>query len=282
MIDIRAMTDADVVLGEHLCRLAGWNQTAADWRRLLARQPDGLFVAEIDGCRCGTASAVAHGRRVGWIGMVLVDPAFRRRGVGTALLERCIAHLRLRVETIKLDATDAGRAMYLKLGFADEQPICRYAGRRPANARAATDVAPIAGGDWPAIGAMDAEAFGADRLGLLTSLAADGPAVVAAGVDGGEARGYGLARAGHEAWQIGPLVAAEPAAARAVAETLLAELPQDASVLWDLLPDNADAAMLAESLGLSPARRLTRMYLGDRPHAGCVGNVYAAAGFELG
>ena len=55
---------------------------ATDWRRFLALQPDGCFVAECDGRPAGTTVACIFGQ-VGWIAMVLVDASFRGRGIAT-------------------------------------------------------------------------------------------------------------------------------------------------------------------------------------------------------
>ena len=72
MLHIRRMNAADVPLGMRLKTQAGWNQTEADWRRFLAMQPVGCFVAELDGRPVGTAVGCTFGP-VAWIAMVLVD-----------------------------------------------------------------------------------------------------------------------------------------------------------------------------------------------------------------
>ena len=118
MLNIRLMRPADIPFGLELCRQAGWNQLEDDLRRLLELAPEGFFLAEDDGRPCGAASAVAYGVHTAWIGMVLVHKDFRRRGIGAQLMARCIETLRARrIESIKLDATDQGRPVYLKLGF---------------------------------------------------------------------------------------------------------------------------------------------------------------------
>ena len=55
------MTIADVPQGMRLKELAGWNQTEADLHRFLQLQPDGCFVAEVDGQVVGTVTAVIFG-----------------------------------------------------------------------------------------------------------------------------------------------------------------------------------------------------------------------------
>ena len=66
MLRVRGMSAADVPLGLQLTGQAGWNQTEADWRRFLDLQPDGCFVAELDGAAAGTAAAFVFGP-VAWV-----------------------------------------------------------------------------------------------------------------------------------------------------------------------------------------------------------------------
>src|SRR5947207_13435443 len=87
---IRRMRLQDLSAGMRLKELAGWNQTEADWRRYLNLQPDGCFVAELNGAAVGTVATSIFGS-VAWIALVLVDPAVRGRGIGTALLNQALA-----------------------------------------------------------------------------------------------------------------------------------------------------------------------------------------------
>src|SRR3954454_12139696 len=106
---IRPLAEADVPAAQRLREQAGWNQSDDDWRRLLAWGPDGCWAAERDGRVVGTAAVVTYGRRIAWIGMVLVDVEQRRQGIGRALLQQALSHLdRLGVESVALDSTPAG------------------------------------------------------------------------------------------------------------------------------------------------------------------------------
>ena len=78
MIRVRALIAADLPLGLRLCGAAGWNQTEADWRRFLDLQPDGCFVAELDGAAVGTTTTRVFGR-VAWVAMVLAKSSSSRR-----------------------------------------------------------------------------------------------------------------------------------------------------------------------------------------------------------
>ena len=279
---MRVMRRDDIPATLNLCRLAGWNQIQSDWQRVLDLTPDGMFVTEEDGRVCGTAGNIVYGGELAWIGMVLVDPGMRRRGIATMLMQACIDYLRGRkVRSIKLDASDMGRPVYHKLGFLDEQPIDRYVGRNPAVSEqtpAREGVRPIAESDWPAIAAMDLAAFGADRMELLKSLRREGPS--AAIEQSGRLNAFGFGRSGQNAAFLGPLVATDGRAAELLTHSLLAQMPPG-DVYWDLLPNNATAKTMAESMGFAPVRRLTRMYL-DANVTGHVGSIYGAAGLEFG
>src|SRR5260370_36668160 len=64
--------------------------------------------------------------------MVLVDPDYRKQGIGTQLLEKTIQHLdHTGIRTMKLDATPLGKPLYTKLGFVDEYEIERWILKRP-------------------------------------------------------------------------------------------------------------------------------------------------------
>ena len=103
------MTAADIAFGMRLKEQAGWNQTEADWIRALDLEPEGCFVAVLDGTPVGTETTCVFGP-VAWVTMVLVEQSVRGRGIGRALIERTMQFLEGRgVETVRLDATPLGR-----------------------------------------------------------------------------------------------------------------------------------------------------------------------------
>ncbi len=73
-----------------------------------ARDPDGRLVA--------TASAMSDGRR-GWISDVIVDPAWRGRGLGAAVMRALLDHPRLRRCVAVGLRTRDGQGFYRRLGF---------------------------------------------------------------------------------------------------------------------------------------------------------------------
>lgn len=272
MIEIRLLEARDIPAVMELNRAAGWNQTAADWLRLLELEPEGCFGLWCGGRIAATATAVCYGERLAWIGMVLTHPDFRRRGFARVLTERAIAFAESRVAWIKLDATDMGRPLYLALGFEDEAPVERWRAVLPAPG----DPVPLE--PFRLDAELDTEAFGADRSALLVHLARDEAACA-----GNE--GYVMARPGAQALFVGPCVARTPGAARQLLRWVASRHAGE-QAFWDLLPANPPALELAGEFGFAPARKLVRMVRpGRRPAAGWRSDdrlVYACAGFEYG
>src|SRR5881275_1687479 len=120
---IRALTFEDLGEALRLSTTAGWNQQVDDWRMLLRLAPAGAFAALIDACIVGTAIGIDYGA-FAWIAMMLVDPAYRSRGIGRRLLEAAM-HAVPSDLPIRLDATTRGQPLYQRYGFEDEATLSR-------------------------------------------------------------------------------------------------------------------------------------------------------------
>jgi GNAT superfamily N-acetyltransferase len=269
---VRALTPADIPAAMRIKEAAGWNQTETDWRNLLKLAPETCFGVECGGVLAATATAVCYGRRLAWIGMVLTDPAHRRRGFARRLLQHAIEMLTARqVEWIKLDATEMGAPLYREFGFEPECGIERWG----ATAGPPPGIPDLTWREQPAV--LDRQAFGADRSELLATLAPLGAAAVG--------DGYAMARPGSQAAYFGPCVSRRAETAEGLLAWFLARHPRE-PVCWDLLPSNSEAVRLARAAGFAPLRRLVRMVRrgvpGAAPLAHDDSQIFAIAGFEFG
>lgn len=272
---IRRMEEGDLPDADALRHLAGWNQTLADWRRLLRHEPEGCFVAEKAGRIAGVATTTRHGSDLAWIGMVLVHPDFRRQGIGRALLRFSLAHLdAFGCRCVKLDATPAGKPLYASLGFQEEWPLARWEGAPPEDLAAEGWVRPWAARDREAAARLDDAAFGASRASWLDRLLEASVAVVA------EARGqlasFGMRRPGARAAYLGPVVAESTEAGRAIALALLAGA-KGQTVYWDIPEAAGEASALAARLGFRRQRPLLRMFRGENARPGIPSRQFAIA-----
>lgn len=284
MLRIRPLTAADIPLGLRLTSQAGWNQTAADWRRCLDLEPEGCFAAEMDGVFAGTTTTCTFGS-VAWIALVLVDAAVRRRGIGGALVKHALAWLETRgVRSIWLDATPLGQPVYERLGFEPEFALCRFHGRPSAvqphfDLAQHVDPASLDARHAAACSLLDRSIMGTDRTKLLVRLFADCPQHAHVVLHGGEVRGFIAARHGAQAVQVGPCLGdrqAGPALLAGAWRALAGRM-----VFTDIPEANREAAQLAESAGLTVQRQLLRMRQGDRLACDLAG-LWASSGPEKG
>jgi GNAT superfamily N-acetyltransferase len=252
---IRLFTNQDIPSALELCRGAGWNQLQQDWARLIAYEPLGCFVAELDGQLVGTITTTRYGTDLAWIGMMLVREDFRRRGIATALMNAGLDYLgKQNVGCIKLDATPAGKPVYERLGFRAEWSFHRWvrnqdelSDRVPPTDTAATLTTTHID--------LDRVAFAADRSRCLNLL-------IQESISCRRDRGFGMLRSGHLASYLGPVVAENRDVAREIIVELLKQSP--GKTFWDPPEVNPDAVLLAESLGFQPIRDLTRMWIGSK------------------
>lgn len=283
---IRPLTPADLPAALRLSASASWNQNRSDWHSMLELGRGwGIDAIDPEGLTQLAASIIVlpYGEHLAWTSMVLVLPAFQRRGYAQQLLRFVLPTLAAQGRAAVLDATPAGHAVYLQQGFQDTWTFARY--RREMNAPPVgqTDGPPtraLCDSDWPAIEAMDAPAFGASRLPLLRTLARRLPQAARVVEQGGRLRGFALGRDGREACQIGPLLAEDDATAKSLLHDALR--PLHAAVYVDLLDRRRRLLPWLEGLGFVLQRPFTRMVHGTRTAPGNPSTIVLAAGPELG
>jgi predicted N-acetyltransferase YhbS len=281
-VRLRVMTKQDVTGGLRLNTIAGWNQTESDWNRFLECSPNGCFVMEDSGQIVGTAATLSYEERFAWIGMVLVDPACRKQGIGTKLLQRAIEYLDdAGIATVKLDATPAGKPLYEKLGFVTEYDIERWILKRSIpKAHVENDARPPAE-RLSEIFVLDREIFGADRSALLRSLNQQASDLTLVTRDSAHLVGYAFGRRGLFADHLGPWMARDAHVANTMLEELLRRSSRD-TIIVDALKSNHVTRELLRERGFSVSRPLTRMVRGPNPFPGKPASLCAILGPEFG
>jgi GNAT superfamily N-acetyltransferase len=279
------MSHDDIPAGLRLCRLANWNQVAADWRFFLTSSPDACRVAvDDDGRVIGTTATITYGGVFTWIGMVLVDPERRRDGIGTRLLHEALGAIG-NATTARLDATPAGRRVYAPLGFEEEYELQRMV--RPQTVGLRTEAFSFQRGrvrhmsdvDFANVARFDGEVFGADRRMLLERCRDEAPEYTWIA---GDARinGYLFGRHGHAFEHLGPLIAHDEETARLLISACVSAHP-DKSFVIDT-PLRASWTRWLESAGFTEQRPFTRMRRGVQHYRDRVDPLFAIAGPEFG
>lgn len=266
-----------------LSREPGWNQVAADWR-LMLKVGDSFGVATEDGKLIASGLTVPFGRPFGWISMILVTSAFRRRGLATHLMGRCIAALRTRGLVPALDATPEGRTVYRSLGFKDVYRLTRFFADAPRFSSkpppAGVELRRLGAGDVPAVARYDAPIFGADRAFLLEHLRGRRPGRALIALRDAKICGYVLTRDGRTSAQIGPLVAEDAVTALALLSRSIGS--NSGPLCVDLLDRHREIKKELTAHGFIPLLPFIRMIYGRSQPFDDVRRVFAIAGPELG
>lgn len=282
MISFRTMRTEDIPAGLSLCRLANWNQVSRDWELFLKVSAGGCRVAMNEsGNVVGTVATVRYEDHFSWIGMVLVDPTQRRQGIGMSLLRESLRILQYE-NTVKLDATPAGREVYLKLDFRDEYYLSRMhcasvAARIPndSSVRVTKDE------DLAQIFAYDHKVFGANRDHILEWIWMGARGLSFVYERGSKILGYCFARIGYNHTHIGPVVAREESIAKELVFAMLTKCAGK-SVIIDAPHRSRSWLSWLEQSGFKEERPFMRMFLGDNQWYGKPEQQFAILGPEFG
>jgi GNAT superfamily N-acetyltransferase len=278
----RPLHENDLSAALALSREAGWNQIAADWRIFL-ELGSAICLTRGDGPPIATAASLPHSGTCAWISMVLVTAAERRQGLARWLLRRCVDDLLARQIVPVLDATPAGRTVYLGLGFQDGWTMQRLTGRAtrtPDPKEDAATVRPLAASDWPRLVVYDAAVFGANRGALLRRLAERLPNAALVADRDGKMAGFLLGRDGRVMNQLGPLAAESDQVARALLAPAFAAVALPLAV--DVPDRHAGLGGWLLTLGFTAERPLTRMVYGTSAAFDDPTRLFAIAGPEFG
>lgn len=271
---IRLLAREDVPRAWELSYAAGWNQSLEDWQRVLDLSPEGCLGIECDGRLVATTTLLTYETRLAWVGLVLTDVAYQRRGYARSLVRRALEIAdSAGIESVGLDATNQGSPLYESLGFITTARIERWRRwglQNGVHANSAT--APRNAELLPEIAKLDRHAMPVERASLLESLMRQSVPFVSRDA-------YLLERAGARVHYLGPCVAQSQEAAEQLIASCLTR--DDSSYYWDLFPDNTGAVSIAAKFGFEQSRQLVRMYRG-KPLGESIEKIYAIAGFELG
>ena len=212
------LTAADIHTCWQLSQALRWPHREADWQQFItwAKAHGAALAVRADGKLIGCGLAWQWGREQGSIGMVIVDDAWQRRGIGKRLFSGLLQALQGR--DVMLQATTQGRPLYESLGFSAIGHARQFHGhwQPPAEAGPTSSIATdeltrlLQPQDLPALLAYDQRERDLVRPELLQALLAqmDADERCAVSVDAhGRLCGYGILRRFGRGWVVGPLLA---------------------------------------------------------------------------
>jgi GNAT superfamily N-acetyltransferase len=281
-IGFRTMQRPDIESGLRLCRIARWNQTSRDWEMFLKLSPAGCRVAVKDEAVIGTVTTARYEDRFSWIGMVLVDPAERGRGIGTRLIYEALDVLK-DMPSIRLDATPAGCEVYRKLDFIDEYRLSRMERVAPGDGLMQPEdpARPMTKEDLPAIAIFDHQVFGADRRVILEWMFEGAPEYAWVIERERQIAGYTFGRHGSNFEHLGPVVAHDQQTARRLVAACLRRRAGQRFIL-DASHYESDWRVWLASIGFREQRPFIRMFYRDNPYPGLPPKQFGILGPEFG
>ncbi|WP_328720601.1 GNAT family N-acetyltransferase [Streptomyces sp. NBC_00247] len=224
-LPIRLLTRDDLVACADLSEDRGWPRDEHRWGLLLAAGT-GYGIDDPTGKGLAAACVVtSYGPTHAALGMMLVAERFARQGAGRRLLVHVLA---AHGDTpMTLFATDQGRPLYEKLGFAVVGSVERLVGRFLEDVRAEAEGADDASAttrratarDLPAVMALDAPVFGGERTQVLARLPAFSDHFRVA-ERAGELVGFAALWPSDGSHVVGPLIALDTETAKALVASL--------------------------------------------------------------
>ena len=273
---VRPMKAEEVALAIEWAAQEGWNPGCHDAASFHAADPNGFFVGELRGEPIGSISAVAYDEHFGFIGLYIVRPDFRGKGLGLRIWQHAMAYLGER--NIGLDGVVAQQANYRKSGF--QLAHCNIRFRGVARGAASAAICSLSDAPFNQLAEYDRQFFPAPRAGFLTAWIAQPDVVALAAIHEGRIRGYGVLRKCRQGRKIGPLFADDEVTAEDLFSALLA-CCEDEMVSIDVPESNAAAIVMAERHGMVSTFETARMYTKEPP-AIPIARVFGITSFELG
>ena len=276
--DVLRMSEADLPAAHELSRAVAWPHRLEDWQLVLS-VGEGLVAYSGDRL-VGTAMWWSFDARLVRLGMVIVDPTIQRSGVGRALMEGILG--RITEPTTILNATKAGETLYRQLGFSSVGSIIQHQGASFSvplvPLRIGERIRPMGRNDAAGLIELDAQASGVRREGVITALIEAGEAVVLD--DGGETVGFAFYRRFGRGHSIGPVIARDTAAAKALVAHWIGS---NAGMFMRIdIPGESGLSDWLEELGLARVSHVLTMVRGEPLSPSKGYHVFAAANQALG
>jgi GNAT superfamily N-acetyltransferase len=262
----------------------GWNPGLGDADVFWRTDPEAFAGYFGDGELLGGGSIVSYDGRHGFLGLYIVRPDLRGRGIGRRLWADLCETLAARLDagaSIGIDGVFEMQDFYATTGFRFSHRNLRMGGVGQASPSGAdAGLQPLAALPFEAIAEFDAAHFGVERPGFLRGWIDPPGGLGLALLDGSELRAAGVARPCREGFKVGPLFARDEDAAERVFSALSAHA-EGRPLFLDIPEVNAGAVALAARHGMHEVFGCARMYMGAAPPIAWE-RVYGVTTFELG
>lgn len=205
MFTVKKMCEEDFEFAVEITDTMSWNMTAGDFEFMISLEPEGCFVLLYNSKKVGVTTTISFGK-VGWIGNVIVDEKYRRKGAGKTILKCAINYLKGKgVGTVGLYSYKETIDFYKQFGFKRELDFAFLKGKAFSSVCDRVNIKSLRGEDLQKIVDFDLIHFGASREKLLTKIANKEENLCYYYSENGEIFGYVMAKVYGRYAEIGPL-----------------------------------------------------------------------------
>lgn len=260
----------------------GWNPGLNDVEAFWAADSEGFMGCFLDDEMIAGGSIVLYNKSLGFMGLFIVRPAYRGRGLGEKLWnlrkQRLLSRLH-KGATIGMDGVVAMQPFYEKGGFEIAFRDERYE-RMGEAFEAHPDIRALTEQDFVPVCHYDQRCFGAGRVSFLRSWLTLPTHQTFMYSKGDKIQGYAVLRKAQTGYKIGPLFANDADVAEALYQACL-NAAQDELTYLDIPVINDEARALIEKYDAKYVFECARMYNGTPPQTD-INQIFGITSFELG
>jgi len=256
----------------------GWNPGIHDAECFYAADPNGFFIAELNGKPVGCLSAVAYDEHFGFAGFYIVKPGLRSQGIGHQLIEQASAYMGNR--TVGNDAVIAQQEIYKKYGFCLYYCNIRYRGIASSVVTNSPEIIDLRKIPFDQLIVYDRGMFPSERSTFLNCWIKQQEGAALGNVKNGQLSGYGVIRKCRQGFKIGPLFADNEEIADNLFLALTAKILGEEYFL-DITEPNPGARALVKRYDMQMVFETARMYSGTPPFLP-LEKIFGVTSFELG
>lgn len=280
MFKVRLMSPEDIEFAVRLTDTMNWNLTEKDFKFMMQLEPEGCFTLLCDSEKIGITTTVSYGK-IGWIGNVIVDEKYRRKGAGSIIVKHAVNYLRSKgAKAFGLYSYEEKANFYARLGFERNLEFAVLNGKVSSINVEEVNVKKAGKTEMQKIIDFDSYYFGASRKKLLEKIINKGGNLCYYHIENGDISGYIMAKVYNRYAEIGPLICKREKSN--IAQSLLAavlKMIKDSEV-WICLPKNEKAIInMLLGLGLRKSFNVIRMFSGPMVFRDCI---YIAESLERG
>lgn len=284
---IRNMTRSEVDELVTWAAREGWNPGLHDAELFWVADPDAFIAADLENELIGGGAITSYDGEFGFMGLFIVRPEFRSKGLGNTLWharrKRLLARLRPGA-SIGLDGVFAMQDYYAKGGFVFSHRNIRFRADiphpPPIPANGSEAIVPLADVPYEKVLDYDRTCFPAPRPRFLSGWISQPDALALGCQRDGTLTGYGVIRRCGQGCKIGPLFADDAGAALAL-YSHLARFAAGGPLFLDAPENNPAAIALVQRHRMVEVFGCARMYLGPPPELAHQ-RIFGVTTFELG